>query len=195
MRVTPDPAEVEAARRRLDRQRGLSNGRVIGVHISTRKPSNRWPDENYIELIRRLHPAAGGTFLLLWAPGDAANPRHPGDDASAAAIARALPGVPLVVYPMGPLAQLVADLSLCDVVITSDGGAMHIAAALGKPLLCFFGDTDATRWRPWGVTHVLLQPPSRVARDIGVDQAVDGFKRLLDRVPAASSADDRRAER
>jgi ADP-heptose:LPS heptosyltransferase len=57
---------------------------------------------------------------------------------------------------------------------------MHIAAALGKPILCFFGDSDATRWRPWGVPHVLLQPPSLNASDISVDEAYAGYERLLE---------------
>ena len=185
--VFPDPSEVDAARQRL-RAHGYGAGtRVVGVHLSTRKPSNRWPDDKYIDLIRRLHSIYDAVFLLLWAPGDAANPRHPGDDASAAAIKSALPGVPVVAYAMGPLSQLIADLSLCDSVITSDGGAMHIAAGLGKPILCFFGDTDATHWRPWVVPHVLLQPPSRRAADIGVDEAVTGFQHLMNTVGSATT--------
>lgn len=179
VQIFPDPGEVEAARQRLTAHGCRLGARTVGVHISTRKPSNRWPDEKYAELIRRLHSHYGATFLLLWAPGDAANPRHPGDDASAARIKDALPNIPVVAYPMGPLSQLVADLSLCDVVITSDGGAMHIAAGLGKPIVCFFGDTDATHWRPWAVPHELLQPPSRCAADISVDEAVHAFAKLV----------------
>jgi len=56
---------------------------------------------------------------------------------------------------------------------------MHIAAALGKPILCFFGNSGAARWRPWGVPYVLLQPPSLNAADISVDEAYAGYERLL----------------
>jgi len=49
---------------------------------------------------------------------------------------------------------------------------MHVAAALGKPIVCFFGKSDAARWRPWGVPHMLLQPTSLDVVDIGVDEAV-----------------------
>lgn len=185
-RIYPTVVDVEDARRKLNEHRHLWTGPLVGIHISTRKPANRWPDEKYIELIRRLHSVCDATFLLLWAPGDGANPRHPGDDASAATIRCALPDVRLIAYPMGPLEQLIADLSLCDWVVTSDGGAMHIAAALGKPILCFFGETDATHWHPWAVPHVLLQPSSHQAADIGVDDAVDGFGRLLDSIGASS---------
>lgn len=179
MSVYPDPGELSEARRKSSEYNYPSSKKLIGVHISTRKDTNRWPEQKYIELIKGLHEAYNATFLLLWSPGDASNPKHPGDDDKAAAIKHALQDIPVVAYPMGPLEQLIADLSLCDTVITSDGGALHIAAALGKPILCFFGDIDTTHWYPWGVPHVLLQPPTRYAADISVDDALTGYRKLL----------------
>jgi ADP-heptose:LPS heptosyltransferase len=179
MRVYPDPVEVDAAQHRLARQRAPAGQMLIGVQISSRKPVNRWPVENFVKLIRRLHATYNAAFLLLWSPGRSDNPRHPGDDDAAAAINAALTGLPVIADPQGPIPQLIADLSLCDAVITSDGGALHIAAALGKPTLCFFGSTDAARWRPWGVPHILLQLASRQAVDISVDEAFHGFESLL----------------
>lgn len=179
MYIRPDAGELDAARRRVDEHSSGRVGPLIGVHLSTRKATNRWPVAHFIELIRRLHAVyPEARFLLLWAPGDSSNPKHPGDDDTAARIVQNLPGLPVISYPMGPLEQLIADLSLCDTVITSDGGALHIAAALGKPILCFFGDIDTTRWYPWGVPHVLLQPPTRHAPDITVDEAFNGYQRL-----------------
>jgi heptosyltransferase-3 len=72
-------------------------------------------------------------------------------------------------------------------VVCSDGGAMHIAAALGKPILCFFGKSDKTRWYPWKASYVLLQPPSLNVADIGVDEAAHAFDQLLAR-PARKNA-------
>jgi heptosyltransferase-3 len=179
MRLYPDPVEIQAARSRLAQQHAPADRLLIGVHLSSRKPLNRWPKENFIELIRRLSATHTVNFLLLWAPGRSDNPRHPGDDDTAAAITAALAGLPVIAYPQGLLPQLIADLSLCDLVITSDGGALHIAAALGKPTLCFFGSTDPARWRPWGVSYRLLQPTSRQAADISVDEAFRSFESLL----------------
>ena len=59
---------------------------------------------------------------------------------------------------------------------------MHIAAALGKPILCFFGDSDAARWHPWGVPYRLLQPESRDVTDISVAAALQAFRELQQRV-------------
>ncbi|MDH5512960.1 MAG: glycosyltransferase family 9 protein [Gammaproteobacteria bacterium] len=179
MFIQPDAeARAEAQRKVSERSAGRS-GPLIGVHLSTRRSTNRWPVAHFIELIRRLHVAyPEARFLLLWAPGDSSNPRHPGDDDNAARIVKSLEGLPLIAYPMGPLDQLIADLSLCDTVITSDGGALHIAAALGKPIVCFFGDIDTSHWYPWGVPHVLLQPATRHAPDITVDDAFSACQRL-----------------
>jgi ADP-heptose:LPS heptosyltransferase len=75
----------------------------------------------------------------LWAPGPADDPRHPGDDARAAAIAAgAGADVALVPAKTESLEDLVAVLSLCEAFIGPDGGAMHIAAGLKLPVLALF---------------------------------------------------------
>lgn len=177
MRVYPPAtalAQVEAA----FREKRLPMERVVGVHISSRKPLNRWPAEKFIELIRRLGQARHVSFMLLWSPGSAANPRHPGDDEKARQIMDACEGIPILAYPTDRLDQLMAGLARCHAVICGDGGAMHIAAALNKPVLCLFGSSDKTRWYPWGTEHILLQPASRNAADIEVAEAVSAFERL-----------------
>jgi ADP-heptose:LPS heptosyltransferase len=175
-RVVPDAHERARAEAEL-RDRGILE--AIAVHISARKPKNRWPVERVVELMRRLHAERNAAFMLFWSPGDSRNPLHPGDDDKARAVLERLRGVPVVGYPTERLEALIAGLSVCERVICSDGGAMHIAAALGKPILCFFGNSGATRWRPWGVPHVLLQPPRLNAADISVDEAYAGYERLL----------------
>jgi ADP-heptose:LPS heptosyltransferase len=71
-----------------------------------------------------------------------------------------------------------AGIALCDQMICSDGGAMHIAAGMGKPIVCFFGQSSAERWHPWGVPYVLLQKPSRQVSDVGVDEVEAAFFQL-----------------
>jgi len=150
--------------------------KLIAVHISARKPSQRWPVERYAGLMHTL--ATEADFLLLWSPGAADHPQHPGDDAKAQAILGAAGKLPVKAYPTRELKDLAAALSFADTVICSDGGAMHIAAALDKPILCFFGDSDAARWHPWGVPYRLLQPESRDAADISLAEALRGFREL-----------------
>jgi len=162
----------------------LGNGApVIGVHISARKASQQWGAENFAALVRAIAETRKARFLLLWAPGDPDNPRHPGDDEKAGAVVRACTGLPLLPLPTTTLSRLIAALSLCDYVVCADGGAMHLAAGLGKRILCFFGDSGPERWRPWNVRHELLQPDSRDLKDLTVAAALAGFERLERTIP------------
>lgn len=180
----PDLNEVAQVQARVQHSTTLqaSSGMLIGVHISARKPSQRWPVEYFAELIRRLHQKYHANFMLFWSPGEDNNPLHPGDDAKAREIIAATAGLPVLACPTQILGQLIAGLSLCDLVICSDGGAMHVAAGLNKPILCFFGKSDATRWYPWAVPHILVQPKSLEVKNISVDEAQKAYSDLLSKL-------------
>ncbi|TCV84283.1 glycosyltransferase family 9 protein [Sulfurirhabdus autotrophica] len=180
LRITPPPVETDQAQSLLKNQQWLSETKMlIGIHISARKPSQRWPSAYFVELISELHTRHQSGFILLWSPGDETNPMHPGDDTKAQEIRAQLNSLPILAYPTSKLEELIAALSLCDSVICSDGGAMHLAAGLGKPILCFFGKSNQKRWHPWGVPYIALQPESFNVEDISPDIALKQFDALL----------------
>lgn len=173
---------------------------TIGIHISARKPSQRWPVERFADLMRIIAAQAPARFMLLWSPGDDDNPLHPGDDAKArelmarvsAGTQRAGAGgtaINVEARPTQTLSELIAALAECSAVICADGGAMHLAAGLGRPIVCLFGDSGAARWRPWGVPYRLLQAPSRDVRDILSGEVAAAFNALRGDIPAPSGAD------
>ncbi len=180
MRLYPDPALVE----RMGRETGLAadDTPLLGLHLSARKPSNRWPEERFVDLVRRLHQANPGyRYALFWSPGDENNPHHPGDDQKLQRVVAALEGLPVVPVRTERLDELIAGMSHCDRFVLSDGGALHIAAALGKPTVALFGKSEVARWRPWGVPQRVIQPPSLEVSDVPVDQviaALDEFSAL-----------------
>lgn len=179
VRIVVPAAATRAAQERLfNGATGRPSGLRVGIHISARKPSQRWPIERFEALIRQLHAQLNAEFLLFWAPGAAENPTHPGDDEKTAALLSRLEGLPVMPFATASLDELMAGLDLCDSVICSDGGAMHVANALGKPILCFFGGSDAVHWRPWNEPYQLLQPSSQDVADITVEQALGAFHRL-----------------
>lgn len=178
MRVVPEPTTVAAARQSLLARGWRPEQPTLAVHISARKPRQRWPEENFVGLMAELHRRHRLQFLLFWSPGDEDNPLHPGDDRKAARIIEATRGLPVYPFPTGTLKELIAGLSLCQRTVCSDGGAMHVAAALGMPIMCFFGNSDASVWYPWGVPHRLLQKPSFDVKDIGVDEALTAYEEL-----------------
>lgn len=170
---------VSAVNRSIPESIVVGKGPLIALHLSARKEKQRWPLERFGELARELHKRFNARFLLFWSPGDENNPFHPGDDGKAARLLAALTDLPIVGVPTQSLADLIAGLSLADYCVLSDGGAMHVAAGLGKPMVCFFGNSSAERWHPWGVPYQLLQPESRDVADISVSQASESFAQLL----------------
>lgn len=156
----------------------IKEGKWVGLHISARKPQQRWPLDRFAALAKRLLERGVSRIVVFWAPGAESDPAHPGDDGKAAALQEMLSGLPASFVATTQLEELIAGLSLCDQVVCSDGGAMHIAAALGKPLVCFFGNSDAARWYPWAVPNELLQTPSRDVIDISVEDAMAAYARL-----------------
>jgi heptosyltransferase-3 len=174
LKVIADATLVERARAAF-----APGGPKIAVQISTRRPAQQWPPERFVELVRRLD-GLGATTMLLWSPGPRDHPRHPGDDEKAAEISKHLAATKsFVAYPAGPLPELIGALGACDALITSDGGAMHLAAGLGKPIVCFFGDVAPEQWHPWGVPHRVLRPESGQAADISVDHTVAALSELV----------------
>lgn len=178
-------ADVELAARLLQRlpaEVAAGAGPLVALHISARKERQRWPVERFAELAQQLHARHAARFLVFWSPGDDNNPFHPGDDGKAARLLDAMAGLPVAPLPTEHLSELLAGLSLCDCAVLSDGGAMHVAAGLGKPLVCFFGNSSAERWHPWGVPYQLLQNDARDVSLISVNEATDAFARLIEKV-------------
>ncbi len=133
LRVFPDLQKKSALKKRL------GDGPFVAIHISARRPAQRWPLERYAELA--AHLSAQMKVILLWAPGASDNPRHPGGDEAAAAVLRAAESAKVIPVETPDLRTLIAALSLADSVVCPDGGAMHLAAALGKPVVALFGDS------------------------------------------------------
>ena len=178
VRVYPDSARSAGLRTKF-----LSEGkatRLVAVHISSRKPSQQWPTLHFAKLLRELHraePSLG--FLILWAPGSADQRGHSGDDEKARDLANELGGtVPVVFCPTPDLEGTIEALAACDFFIGSDGGAMHLAAACGLPVVALFGASDVQRWYPWTACREVLQAESREVRDIAPEKVAAAFARL-----------------
>lgn len=182
-RLAADPTEAALVAERMRKAWGMHPRSVIGLHISARKVPQRWPTERFAELARRLYATQRAHIVLLWAPGSSDNPLHPGDDEKADAVCAAAPHVPILRVRTERLEELIAALAHCDQVICSDGGAMHLAAALGKRIVCLFGNSAAERWHPWGVPYQLLHPASRNVAALSTDEVLAAHERLVDLNP------------
>lgn len=81
------------------------------------------------------------------------------------------------------LGQLPSLVQAARAVVANDSGPMHLAAALGKPLLALFGPTDPVKYGPWPpdnpVQHV-IQAPNGELRQLQPALVYDALSQLLD---------------
>jgi len=117
--------------------------------------AKRWPAERFARLIAGLTEQAGARCVLV---GSAA-------DSSVAAAVEAAIGSAGVVPPGARAINLVGRtglpllcgvLSLSAAFVSNDSGAMHLAAALGVPLVALFGPTDERATSPVGLKPAVL---------------------------------------
>ena len=54
------------------------------------------------------------------------------------------------------LLQLAALMQCCTLLVTNDTGTMHVATAVGTPVVALFGSTPALATGPWGKGHVVV---------------------------------------
>lgn len=141
----------------------------IALHISAREPERRWGNENFIALVKHILQAQPDTqILLFWSPGKADDPHHPGDDEAAVQLIQAVHSDRLISMPTKNLTELIAALSLCDLFIGTDGGALHLAVALNKKVLAMFENKPdkLNHWHPWQVKSKVVHSVNPAAPDI-----------------------------
>ena len=141
----------------------------IALHISAREPERRWGMDNFIALAKHILDTELDTqILLFWSPGNADDPHHPGDDQGALQLMQALKSDRLVPMPTQNLTELIAALSLCELFIGTDGGAMHLAVGLNQKVLALFENLPQklNHWYPWRVRHQVVHSPDTAQPEI-----------------------------
>lgn len=164
LQVFPDSKAVATIKQQLPEAQHR-----IALHISAREPERRWGNANFIALTKRILETQLNTqILLFWSPGKADDPYHPGDDEAAAELMQAVQSDHLIPMPTQNLTELIAALSLCDLFIGTDGGAMHLAVALNKKVLAMFENKPdkLNHWYPWQVVSSALHSASSAAPDV-----------------------------
>jgi heptosyltransferase-2 len=96
-------------------------------------PAKRWPEEKFIAAATEIQTQTGAVMVLLGGKGDTE---------IAARIVAALPGRAINLAGATTLRELCAALQACRVVVANDTGPMHLAAAVGTPVVGIFGSTS-----------------------------------------------------
>jgi heptosyltransferase-2 len=141
--LTVTAEELETARRRFHlapehRWVGLNAGAEYG-------PAKRWPADRFAAAALELQRQTGCRWLILGGPRDGAVATQI-DAAIRAALGRQTDDVESAMAPANlagqtTLRELCAVLKLCRLLLTNDTGPMHLAAAVGTPVVVPFGST------------------------------------------------------
>ena len=110
----------------------------------------RWEPERYAEVAERLMDERGACVLVTWGPGEEA-------------LALRLVGATGHRATMAPrlthLQQLTSVLDQADLFVGSDTGPMHVASALGRPVVALFGPKDPVETGPYGGRSEVVTAP------------------------------------
>ncbi|MBY4896085.1 lipopolysaccharide heptosyltransferase II [Cupriavidus sp. AU9028] len=202
MRFRVQPHDRRAVQRRIDALRATAQGPCVVMHAGATAESRQWPADRFAQAARQLATEQGALVLLTGGQSEQPLVESVRDAAAH----------PAVVSVAGELTlgQMGALLDAADLLISNNSGPVHLAAALGTPVVDLYALTNPQH-TPWMVPHRTLfadvpcrycyksvcpQQHHRCLRDVEVAQVCEAAVALLagaqpapDALPALTLAD------
>lgn len=139
-----DYNEVDRVLNRFGVTPGMS---WVAMNVSARWPTKRWPAASFAEVADGLQQEGCGAVVMIGGPDERAD---------IAEVNRMMKTPAIDLAGATTVGLLPALLSRASLLITNDSGPMHVAAAVGTPIVSLFGPTSAIRTGPYGVGHDVL---------------------------------------
>jgi len=127
----------------------IQNSKLILLQPGARWENKRWPAKFFAELVCQLVEKFPEMRFAILGNGD--------DQPLGEMISRAAPERCLNLCGETSLPEMIEWIRLCNLMVTNDTGPMHVAAALGKPLVALFGPTEPRRTGPYGQLENVLR--------------------------------------
>ena len=181
-----------AHRLRAEALLGSSSAPHVAIHVPGGRQVKQWDPRRFAAVARGLVEQRGANIVLTGGP----------DDRDLVATVRQdLPPERTIDLSSGlDLLTVAAVLERCDLMITGDTGPMHLAAAVGTPIVAVFGPSDPTRYAPRGPLDRVIRvdlpcapcnrirlPPARCTghipdclASISTDRVLEAARRVLD---------------
>jgi len=119
----------------------------VAFHLGAGFPSKCLPAATFAAVANRLRERGLSTVVV----------GGPGEDALAREFEDVVAERPLVLVGKLGILETAAVLERCDLFIGNDSGPMHLAAAVGTPVVCFFGPSEPKKYHPHGAPYRLLE--------------------------------------
>jgi len=153
------PQEVEEAEATLN-ELGVDFDRpLVIMHPGSAGSSLRWPVTRFAELSDLIVGQVKAQVLVSWGPGEEDLVKY----------FLRLVSLPVFSLPKGTNLRALASIyKRGNLFVGNSTGPMHLAAAVGLPVIAIFSPIKAnseTRWGPLGENHTVFKPPIEVCDD------------------------------
>lgn len=145
-------AQEPQAVRRIEQwlvEMGGERGRLIHVHPVSRWMFKSWSVESFVQVIDALQNEGYRVVLTS------------GQDEREMAVTRAIgqrcQRPPFDLSGQLTLKELAALLAVSRISLCVDSAPMHLAAAVGTPVVALFGPSNEHEWGPWMVPHRIVR--------------------------------------
>jgi lipopolysaccharide heptosyltransferase II len=133
----------------LWRRHQIRDGEVVCiVHPSARWATKRWPGERFAQLADGLITRERLRIIIVGSADEASQFEE---------MSRQMSQPVINLTGETELLQLAALLRRSDLLVSNDSGPIHLAAAVGTPVVAIFGPTNPSRVGPYGGGHVVLR--------------------------------------
>lgn len=160
IRLVPRETDVAELRRFV----GASE-RVLLVHPGSRSPMRVWPADRFAAIIDYAQDELSAQVVLVGGPTDEPTLREIQSRVRTH-----------LIKPPGNLsiARLAALARISHALLCHDSGPMHVAAAVGTPVIALYGSQNARLFQPMGEGHTILRPPLPCATCVAPERCVPG---------------------
>ncbi len=147
--------ETDSDRDRIEalmRQKGLAAGMPwIAVQVSARWPTKRWPAASFSAVADHIQRDGLAQVAVVGGADEYADVEQ---------VKRLMETSPIDLTGAIAIGLLPSLLRRAALLITNDSGPMHVAAAVGTPVIALFGPTSPMRTGPYGPGHAVLTHPT-----------------------------------
>lgn len=141
--------------------------KIIAIHPFTSDPVKQWPIARFKELALRIRSQLNLMVII----------------AGLSIVDFDLKGDVINKVNQTTLPELAALLKRCCLLVSGDSGPVHLAAAVGTPVIALFRNDlpgkTARRWGPWGKGHIVIEKSN--LNEISVDEVFAKIREVMDR--------------
>lgn len=181
-RIPYADADKMSVERILDRHE-IQNEMLVAINPMARWPTKLWETERFAVLTTRIREELGCEVVFTGSSGDKSVIRR---------IMATMPVGPVNLAGKTSLKELAYLYTRCRLLVTTDTGPMHVAAAMGCSVVALFGPTAPWRTGPYGPGHAVIRTDIACSpcfskrcdhmtcmKEIGIDQVFDAVKTVL----------------